>query len=92
MSAKICPQPPRGITYMVGGESWLPLGKRTPRRLVCEEWGNLGPLGLDASIPPNAAGLRVRLTSYETPLWADDYDLVAGVYYWVRREGGANAR
>lgn len=78
------PQPPRGIKYMLGGESWLTKEKQSPFRLHCEEWGNLGPLNLDAEIEPNEAGFRVRITTIPAPPGAKGYTEIAGVYYWTK--------
>lgn len=80
---KIDPQPPRGIKYMLGDESWLPMDRRSPRRLHCEEWGNLGPMELDPSIKPNAAGFRVRSTEFIAPPGARGFTNIQGVYYWT---------
>lgn len=76
------PQPPRGIKYMLGGESWLPADKRTPIRLNCEEWGNLGPAEIDPEIKPNAAGLRVRNTEFIAPEGARGFTQIDGTFYW----------
>ena len=80
------PQPPRGIKYMLGDESWMPQEKRTPIRLECEEWANLGPLVLDASIPENKAGFRVRSTTIPAPDGARGFTKIDGVYYWTRED------
>lgn len=40
--SKIEPQPPKGIKYMLGGESWMEPEKRSPVRLHCEEWATSG--------------------------------------------------
>lgn len=81
--AVIEPQPPAGIKYMLGAESWLKPENKTPIRLCCEEWGNLGPLGLDGEIKPNKAGFRVKCLELLAPENASGYDLIDGVYYWV---------
>ena len=81
--SRIDPQPPRGIKYMLGDESWLPQEQRSPIRLECEEWGHLGPMVLDASIPPNAAGFRVRATTIPAPEGAKGFTRIDGVYYWT---------
>lgn len=80
----IDPQPPRGIKYMLGDESWLTQENRTPRRLHCEEWGNLGPLELNPEIQPNKAGFRVRSTYFYPPEGYRDYQYIDGVYYWTK--------
>jgi hypothetical protein len=80
------PQPPKGIKYMLGGESWLPADKQTPIRMHCEEWGHLGPMVLDATIPPNAAGFRVRSTDFPAPEGAHGFTDIDGVYYWTRED------
>lgn len=80
---KIEPQPPRGIKYMLGGESWLPMEKRGQIRLHCEEWGNLGPMELDPKIKPNKAGFRVRGTDFPAPEGAIGFTEIDGVYYWT---------
>lgn len=80
---KIEPQPPRGIKYMLGGESWLPPGERKPYRLHCEEWGNLGPMELNPEIKPNAAGFRVRTTDFLAPEGAIGFTKIDGEYYWT---------
>jgi hypothetical protein len=82
---RIEPQPPRGIKYMLGNESWLPPEQRTLLRLHCEEWGNLGPMELNPEIKPNKAGLRVRCTSIEAPDGACGFEEVDGIYYWSDR-------
>ena len=73
---KIEPQPPRGIKYMLGDESWMEPNKRSPRRLHCEEWG-------DPEIKPNAAGFRVRSSDFFPPPGARGFTLVDDVYYWT---------
>ena len=80
---RIEPQPPPGIKYMLGDESWMPVEKRSPIRLECEEWANLGPMVLDASIPPNAAGFRVRSTTILAPEGAKGFTKIDGVYFWT---------
>jgi len=83
---RIEPQPPRGIKYMLGGESWMPAEQRSPLRLECEEWGHVGPMVLDASIPPNAAGFRVRSTTIPAPEGAHGFTKIDGVYYWTAED------
>jgi hypothetical protein len=80
---RIEPQPPAGIKYMVGGQSWLPVDQRDPIRLVCEEWGNLGPLELRPEIRPNKYGMRVRVTEFDAPDGAIGFTDIEGVYYWT---------
>lgn len=80
---KIEPQPPKGIKYMLGGETWMPEAIRSPFRLHCEEWGNLGPMELDAEIKPNKAGFRVRSTEFMAPPGAIGFKEIDGVYYWT---------
>lgn len=80
---KIEPRPPAGIKYMLGDESWLPVERRTARRLHCEEWGNLGPMELAAEIPPNKAGLRVRTSSILAPEGALGFTQYGDDYYWT---------
>lgn len=80
---RIQPQPPTGIKYCVGGESWLAPWHRTPVRLVCEEWGHLGPMVLDQTIQPNKVGFRVRTTEIPAPNGAHWFTLIDGVYYWT---------
>lgn len=80
---KIDPRPPQGIKYMLGGESWLSADKQTPFRLNCEEWGNLGPLELNASIPDNGHGFRVRTSEFLAPPGAIGFENVGGVYFWT---------
>lgn len=77
------PQPPIGIKYLLGRESWMDVADQTPLRLHCEEWGNLGPLELDPDIRPNAAGFRVRGTDFPAPAWARGFYQDAGVYFWT---------
>lgn len=77
------PQPVGGIIYMLGDEGWLPPEQRTPRRLFCEQWGNLGPLELDPSIAPNVAGFRVRTSEIQAPDGATDVAKIDGKYFWV---------
>lgn len=79
----IDPQPPRGIKYMLGGESWLPPERQTPIRLHCEEWGNLGPMELDPEIKPNKAGFRCRSTEFVPPAGAIGFTQIDGLYYWT---------
>lgn len=81
--SKIEPQPPKGIKYMLGGESWLPADKQTPIRLHCEEWGNMGPLELNPKIHDNGHGFRVRSTCFHAPDGAIGYAEIYGVYYWT---------
>lgn len=82
---RIEPQPPPGIKYMLGDESWMPLAQRSPLRLHCEEWGNLGPMELDPEIKPNAVGFRVRTTTIEAPHGARGFEKIEGVYFWSDR-------
>ncbi|WP_430256499.1 hypothetical protein [Neorhizobium sp. DAR64872/K0K18] len=77
------PQPPKGIKYMLGDETWLPNEQRSPSRLHCEEWGNLGPMELDPEIKPNKVGFRVRTTDFLAPEGAIGFTSVDGVYYWT---------
>ena len=79
---KIEPQPPKGIKYMLGNESWLPQEQRSPLRMHCEEWGNLGPMELNPEIKDNGHGFRCRSTDFVPPAGFDGYALVDGVYYW----------
>ena len=80
----IGPQPPGGIKYMLGNEQWLPMEDRSPARLHCEEWGNLGPMELRPEIKPNNAGFRVRTTTILAPPGADGVRNIKGVYWWAR--------
>jgi len=80
---KIEPPPPAGIKYMLGDESWMNPEDRTPLRLHCEEWGNLGPMDLNPKIKPNKAGFRVRSTEFTPPPGARGFAKVDGVYYWT---------
>lgn len=80
----IVPQPPAGIKYMLGNESWLPESERTPLRLSCEEWGNLGPMELNSEIQPNAVGFRVRHSEFLCPEGYNDFLLENGSYFWVK--------
>lgn len=80
---RIDPQPPPGIKYMLGNETWLPVAGRTPLNLHCEEWGNLGPMELDPEIKPNRAGFRVRCTTIPAPDGARGFAKIDGVYYWT---------
>lgn len=80
---KIEPQPPQGIKYMLGGESWMRPEDRTPIRLHCEEWGNLGPMELDPEIKPNRAGFRVRNTEIVAPEGAIGFTQINGEYFWT---------
>lgn len=80
---RIEPQPPRGIKYMLGGERWLPPEKQSPRRLHCEEWGNLGPMELDPEIKPNKAGFRCRSSDFYPPEGARGFEQIDGIYYWI---------
>jgi hypothetical protein len=81
--ALIDPQPPQGIKYMLGDETWLPPERRSPCRLHCEEWGNLGPMELNPEIGPNEAGFRVRSTDIPAPRGAYGFTSVDGQYYWT---------
>jgi hypothetical protein len=83
MLIPIEPAPPPGINYMLGNESWLEPDKRTPLRLHCEEWGNLGHLELDREIPANAAGFRVRCTAILAPEGVTGFVEEGGEYYWT---------
>jgi len=80
------PQPPKGIKYLLGGETWLLPENRSPLRLCCEEWGNLGPLEMNPEIKPNAAGFRVRVTYIHAPEWATGFFEKGGLYYWHSNE------
>lgn len=77
------PQPPSGIMYMLGGESWLPKSKREPIRLHVEEWGNLGAMELRPEIGPNKAGFRVRTTDILAPQGALGFTEIDGNYFWT---------
>jgi len=81
--SKIEPQPPRGIKYMLGDESWMKPEDRSPLRLHCEEWGNLGPMELNPEIRPNKAGFRCRSTEFFPPPGARGFKLVDDGYYWT---------
>lgn len=81
--SKIKPQPPEGIKYMLGGESWLPPEKQSPIRLHCEEWGNLGPMELNPEIQDNGHGFRVRTTTINAPDSAIGFAKVDGTYFWT---------
>lgn len=81
--SRIEPQPPQGIKYMLGGEEWMQPEAQSPRRLLCEEWGNLGPLELRPAIKVNKAGFRVRTTEILAPAGAIGFTDVDGVYYWT---------
>ena len=83
---RIEPQPPPGIKYMLGGESWLAPDQQTPIRLHCEEWGNLGPMELDPEIKPNKAGFRVRSTDFPAPPGARGFTQQGGAYYWTAED------
>lgn len=76
------PQPPQGIKYMLGEESWLPKDEQAPRRLHCEEWGNLGPMELNPEIKLNKAGFRVRVTEFLAPHGAHTFFIKDEKYYW----------
>lgn len=81
---RIEPQPPRGIKYMLGDESWIEdVAQRSQRRLRCEEWGNLGPMELNPDIKPNAAGFRVRTSERIAPPGARGFTKIDGVYHWT---------
>lgn len=80
---RIEPQPPKGIKYMLGDESWLPDEERAPRRLHCEEWGSLGPLELNPEIHDNGHGFRVRTSDFLAPSGAIGFIELNGVYYWT---------
>lgn len=79
----IKPQPPSGIKYMLGDESWMKPENRTPLRMHVEEWGNLGPMELRPDVEPNAAGFRVRSTDYPAPPGARGFVQINGVYFWT---------
>lgn len=83
---RIEPQPPPGIKYMLEGESWLAAADRTPVRLHCEEWGNIGPLELDPTIRPNAAGFRVRASDFVAPDGARGFTHIDGIYFWTAED------
>jgi hypothetical protein len=80
---RIEPQPPAGIKYMLGGETWLPPERRSPMRLHCEEWGNMGPLELNPEIQDNGHGFRVRTSDIPAPAGALGFTRTDGVYYWT---------
>lgn len=77
------PQPPKGIKYMLGDETWLAPQERTVRRLHCEEWGNLGPTELNPDIKPNVVGYRVRTSDFIAPEGAVGFTRVGDIYYWT---------
>jgi hypothetical protein len=76
-------QPPPGIKYMLGNESWLPAHERSLIRLHCEEWGNLGPMEMNPEIKRNKAGFRVRTTQFIAPAGVHGFMEIDGVYYWT---------
>lgn len=80
---KIEPPPPPGIKYMLGGETWMLEERRSPIRLHCEEWGNLGPMELNPKIQDNGHGFRCRDTERVAPKGALGFTQVDGVYYWT---------
>lgn len=84
LMGRIEPQPPKGIKYVLGNESWLPIEHRSPERLHCEEWGNLGPMELNPQIGPNEAGFRVRTTEIPLPEGAHGFTEVDGEYFWTK--------
>lgn len=86
LMGRIFPPPPKGIKYMLGGESWLLPHDRELFRLHCEEWGNLGPMELNREIKPNKAGFRVRCTTYIAPAGVFGYTEIDGVYYWTDKD------
>ena len=83
---RIEPQPPKGISYMLGNESWLPAHERGLICLHVEEWGNLGPLELNREIKPNKAGFRVRCTTIIAPAGVHGSIDVDGVRYWTDKD------
>jgi hypothetical protein len=81
---RIEPQPPDcSIKYMIGDETWLPAEQRTPLRLVCEEWGSLGHMLIDATIPRNKAGFDLRVTEIPAPEGARHCAKVDGSWFWT---------
>jgi hypothetical protein len=84
--SKIEPQPPQGIKYMLGDETWLPKERRSPLRLHCEEWGNLGPMEINPEIKDNGHGFRVRASNFPAPPGALGFTSVDGVYYWTDKD------
>ena len=85
LMGEIKPQPPRGIKYMLGSESWLHPEKQTPRLLHCEEWGNLGPMELNTKIKDNGHGFRVRHTRILAPEGAMGYCEHEGKLHWCSK-------
>ena len=81
--SRIEPQPPMCIKYMLGGETWLQPADRSPLRMHCEEWGNLGPMELDHGIQDNGHGFRVRSTDILAPPGAYGFTRIDGIYYWT---------
>ncbi len=73
---KIIPQPPKGIKYMVGHQSWLPKEKQTQRILVTEMWGIRPTIGLCG---------HVQITA---PDGYEDYVELSGIYYWCKLTEG----
>ncbi|GAB3685691.1 hypothetical protein [Salinisphaera aquimarina] len=57
--------------------------QRSPLRLRCEEWGNLGSLELDPEIPENSQGLRLRTSDIAAPPGALGFAQRNGVYFWT---------
>ena len=86
----VTPVPPKGIRYVIGGESWKDPADRTPVRLIVEEWGNLGPMEMNPEIKPNAAGFRVRVTEILAPAGARGVEEVNGVLHWSIRDTYGN--
>lgn len=86
----VTPTPPKGIRYVVGGESWKDPADRSPVRLIIEEWGNLGPMEMNPEIKPNAAGFRVRVTEILAPDGARGVEEVNGVLHWSIRDTYGN--
>ncbi|WP_284076355.1 hypothetical protein [Herbaspirillum aquaticum] len=83
--AGVYPQPPESaqIMYMLGGEEWLAKENRSPIRILCETWGNLGPLELNREIPPDKAGFRVKHDEILAPDGCIGFKQIDGKYYWT---------
>lgn len=78
----VTPTPPKGIRYMVGGESWKDPADRTPVRLIVEEWGVPGCW--------TKGGFNCRTTEILAPVGANGVEEVNGVLHWSIRDAYGN--
>jgi hypothetical protein len=80
--APLDPQPPKGMKYVLGGESWKDPADRSPIRLVVEEWGVDGCW--------TKGGFNCRVTEFLAPPGARGIEEKDGMLHWSTRDSYGN--